>query len=314
MLNIRESLYWDNFSKRIDSTVECINNNTQPSIDRVAVFITEKCNLNCKYCNSKITSNEMSEDVFDKIAKKYSNAIIHITGGEPSVVKWLYPYLIANGNDYTFHLNTNAIIPIPAKHIKRLKISLDSCDSIYWDELVGRRGAFDLVIKNIKNAIPDTVTSITYTITKENYKYIPRFIDFVNKELSGLYAIFFSVYKGSDSRFVISDECATDFFDNIKPYMDEHLDEESRALLNETIEEKFRVMQGVRFPENGNGICYISLSEVVVNWDGSTSACSHLFRDGIFNKPGVKDIVKCKYGCNRRLVEFNNIVKLRLVK
>lgn len=62
MLNIRESLYWDNFSKRIDSTVECINNNTQPSIDRVAVFITEKCNLNCKYCNRKTTSNEMSHN------------------------------------------------------------------------------------------------------------------------------------------------------------------------------------------------------------------------------------------------------------
>ena len=122
-----------------------------------------------------------------------------------------------------------------------------------------------------------------------------------------LYAVFFSVYKGTNPKFSIDECTANDFFANIKPIMDCFLDKESKALFNETIDEKMRLMQGVRFPDNDCGICFLSLSEVVYRWDGTKSACSHLFRDGILNIPGQKH-AKCKYGCNRRLVDFNNLV------
>jgi hypothetical protein len=93
--------------------------------------------------------------------------------------------------------------------------------------------------------------------------------------------------------------------------MDAELDEESKALFNETVQEKFRIMQGVRFPENIGDRCYLSLSERVFSPSGEMSACSHLYRDGIRNKPGEKH-EKCKYGCNRRLVNFNEIVNDQL--
>jgi molybdenum cofactor biosynthesis enzyme MoaA len=35
----------------------------------VAVFITERCNLKCAYCKTKITCKEMSESTFDNIVK-----------------------------------------------------------------------------------------------------------------------------------------------------------------------------------------------------------------------------------------------------
>ena len=277
----RNSLYWDDFQKRAEETVRCIQTGQEIPIRRVAVFVTERCNFCCAYCNLTACNQEMSEQQFDKIVKQYGDtAIIHITGGEPGVVKWLYPYLERNGAKYRFHLNTNAFILPPSKSVRRLKVSLDSCNDLYWNKLVGKN-AFDVVVNNIKKCIPETVVSITFTMTRENYKTIPDFCLFVKETFPGLYAVFFSVYKGTNERFVFTEDDAKYFFERIKPRASEILDEESNALLNETICDKFRMMTGRRFPENKCGKCYLSMSERVFLPDGTMHGCSHLIRDGV---------------------------------
>lgn len=111
---MRNSLYWDNFNTRIDETASAIKSGTDVPVRRVAVFITEKCNFNCKYCNSHHKNKTMSQGKFMDIIDQYGDqAIIHITGGEPSVVPWLYPLLQEQGDKYQFHLNTNAFIAPP---------------------------------------------------------------------------------------------------------------------------------------------------------------------------------------------------------
>ena len=305
---MRHSLYWDDFNRRAKETVTCLQAGNEVPVRRVSVFITEKCNMACSYCNHPKSNAELPESSFSDIVNKYgSQAIIHITGGEPSLVSWLYPYLEKNGAANRFHLNTNMLILPPAKSIKRLKVSLDSCDEEYWNKLVGKN-SFRTVVDNIKKCLKDTVLSITYTMTRENYQQIPKFISFANSELKGLYAIFFSVYKGVNKRFVFSDKDVSLFFNKVKPLMNAMLDTESDALLNETITEKFRMMQGIRFPENTSSTCYLSLSERVFTPNGNVSGCSHLVRDGVTNKPGEKH-EKCRYGCNRRLVAFNEYVE-----
>jgi MoaA/NifB/PqqE/SkfB family radical SAM enzyme len=308
---MRNSLYWDDFERRANETVDNIRNNIEIPVRRVAVFVTNKCNFRCKYCNHDHNPNTMDETVFDNIVKQYGkSAIIHITGGEPSVVKWLYPYLIGHGSEYRFHLNTNAFITPPSEYVKRLKVSLDSCDEKYWNALVGRN-AFTKVIKNINDSSEKTVVSITYTMTKENIRRIPEFIKFQQKEMPNIYALFFSIYKGKDKRFKFNKFDVDYFFNSIKPEMDLILDAESKALLNETITEKFRLIQGTRFPENKSKCCYLSLSERVFTPDGIMSGCSHLMRDNIMIEPGKKHH-KCLYGCNRRLVAFNELVEEKL--
>ena len=90
---------------RIKETANCINNNLPVPVRRVAVFVTDRCNLKCQYCNLPQHGHTMDETRFDNIINKHKEAIFHITGGEPSIVKWLYPYLKTHQG--RFHLNTN---------------------------------------------------------------------------------------------------------------------------------------------------------------------------------------------------------------
>lgn len=305
----RGSLYWDDFKRRITETVESIQSNIISPVRRVAVFITDQCNFKCNYCNHKNKRFTLSERQFSEILEKYGDtAIIHITGGEPSVVPWLYSNLESNSDKYRFHLNTNAYILPPYKSIKRLKVSLDHHDPTYWDHLVGRRGAFNVVLDNIRKCAPHTVTSITCTLTKQNYRNVIDFTKFINMEITELYAVFFSVYKGTDPRFVMDSRDAEIFFNDIIPELEDELSVESLALFRETIDEKRRLIVGERFPQNRVGKCYLSMSERVISPTGEEYYCSHLYRDGIYITHNNKH-PKCLYGCNRRLIKFNETVE-----
>lgn len=303
------SLYWDDFERRIRETLEAINLGIAPPIRRVAVFITNKCNFRCKYCKVKFGNQEMSKEAFNQVVNKYRDtALIHITGGEPSVVNWLYDYI--DHQEARFHLNTNGFIQ-PPKNIKRLKVSLDSCNSHYIDGLVGVKGAFKNIVNNIKLASKYTTTSITCVITKENFRSIPTFVDFCNREFPKLYAIFFSAYKGVNPKFVLNKQEADELFDVIFPQA--KLNTESLWLLKETWDEKRRILQVERFPENNiQSKCYLSLSEKVIDYNGKEYRCSHLFRDGILSDDCLKT-KECKYGCNRKLIKFNQEVEHALL-
>lgn len=304
------SLYWDDFERRIEETVDCLTGNKPIPVRRVAVFVTDKCNFRCQYCNVVFNGSEMSEDMFKGIIDKYGDsAIIHITGGEPSLCPWLYP-LIDRTPNVKFHLNTNAFLPTPM-NIKRLKVSLDTYKADYFNELT-QRTSFDRVVNNIKMGCEDTITSITCTLTRENYRDAPDFMKFCRDSFPGLYAVFFSIYKGTKDRFAFQDKDVDIFFNETRPLLQEQMDKESLNLFLETIDEKRRLLEGVRFPENNHGTCYLSLSERVFDPHGNEYNCSHLYRDGIMHRDNDKR-GKCLYGCNRRLVAFNEEVS-RILK
>jgi len=301
------SLYWDDFERRAIETVDSIKNNKEFIVRRVAVFITNQCNFRCAYCNMKFGHEEMSKEIFLNILKKYGKtAIIHVTGGEPSTVSWLYP-VIEEYKDIRFHLNTNGYLK-PPENIKRLKVSLDTYDAGYFNKLV-HMDVFNKVYGHIKQACNKTVTSITCVLTKENYEKAPEFIKFCNKEFPGLYAIFFSIYKGTNSRFVFQKEDIDRFYKDIKPQMEIEMKEETLWLFQNTMDNKIRLLEGIRFPENNlETPCYLSLTERVIDYQGNEYSCSHLFRDKVFRNNSEKH-EKCRYGCNRKLIKFNEEVE-----
>lgn len=305
------SKYWDDFERRIEETVLALRAGQSPKVRRVAVYVTNRCNFRCGYCNVKFGQEEMSEVTFDSIVKKHgSDAIIHITGGEPGVVPWLYEYLERTPG-VRFHLNTNAFVSPPG-NVQRLKISLDSHNEQCFDELVHVRGAFKKVVASLQECSKSTVTSITCVLSKQTYTQAPEFMRFIRREIPNLYAVFFSCYKGDNPDFAMSEKDAETFFEKIRPELEAAMDKESLELFRETASEKFRIFGKKRFPENQVGQpCYLSLSERVYNHKGEQFRCSHLFRDNVFGSDSLVH-PECMIGCNRRLVKFNEDVAQKL--
>lgn len=340
--------YWDAFELRIDETVHALKNNELPKLRRLSLHITNKCNLKCSYCNECHSPVSMEYDMFLKLVKEYDEmggGVLHITGGEPTCVPWLMSTIAYCAGVYPnvqFHVNTNFINNISLyelSHIKRLKVSLDSHDEEYFDSLVGVRGAFLKVVGNLKvvanmHSTIRPITSITFTMTHENYTHIPEFLKLYYREFQG-YAVFFSTYKGTNERFKFTDQDIADIIYNIKPeidrIMDENGDTESKFLFNASHDET-TFADEIRFAENKFIPCYLQLSELVVNEHGDIANCSHLYRDGVcdsglnlkdgtlaelFEKAkracGLKVMSdKCLYGCNKKLVAFNKEVKNKL--
>ena len=143
--------YWDDFERRAKETINNIDtpNNLRPR--RISIHITNKCNFNCSYCNEIHANKIMSLEVFKKIVKEFSEiggGIIHVTGGEPSTIGNLSDYINYTTvfSNIDFHLNTNLYENIISysiwKHVKRLKVSLDTYDPIIFDSLTNKFGAY----------------------------------------------------------------------------------------------------------------------------------------------------------------------------
>ncbi len=103
---MRYSLYWDDFHRRAKETVEVILTNKELPIRRVSVFVTNRCNFRCRYCNVAQSNQTLTEKDFINVLEKYGKtAIIHITGGEPSLVPWLYPLIKDYGERFRFFIS-----------------------------------------------------------------------------------------------------------------------------------------------------------------------------------------------------------------
>lgn len=300
------SKYWDDFERREKETIECLLKGEVPPVRRVAVFITRRCNFSCIYCNVVQKPVSVSKEKFDQIVQEYGKtAIIHITGGEPSCVPWLYDY-IDSCKITRFNLNTNAFLK-PPTNINRMKISFDTCDKKVFNKLVGV-SAFDTVVRHIKEACTYSTVSLTCVLSKQTYNKTIELARFCAKEFPNMYALFFSIYKGNHPDLLMNQEEIDYFYYSILPSLESELNKESFELLTETLDKKLRIEPGIRFPENDlSQPCYISMTERVVTPTGAIYLCSHLYRDSIFETHPKKH-PRCIYGCNTRLVKFNNDV------
>jgi len=336
--------YWDLFEERIQETTECLVANKQIPIRRIAVHLTNKCNLKCSYCNECQGVNVLDKKILFNLLDEFSDmggGIVHITGGEPTIVNYL-PEAIDYTSKYDnlkFNLNTNCVKRLSKESyskIYRLKTSLDTYNKEKFDKLVGIKGTFNKVIENLRyiHELEDKPTlSITYTVSKQTYKDIPKFLKFYYENFPNFYAVFFSSYKGFNEDFMFSKSEVKDLFENIVPQMKEiaekNNDNNTKWLFEHSHTQR-TFNANIRFPENRNIPCYIQMSELLINEVGDLWHCSHLFRDKILPFGNIKDFtlkdivknkelknflhLKCLYGCNRKLVMFNKNVNKRLIK
>lgn len=152
------SWYWELFKQRMEETVQSLKYGILPPLRRLSLHITNRCNLKCSHCNERPTSQMMPKEMFYRLLHEYhqmGGGVFYITGGEPSCVPYFFTAL--NNPQIHFndikHLNTNPISRIPVSAlmiIKRLKVSLDSPDAVYFDRLVGIPHTFDRVMGQLQ--------------------------------------------------------------------------------------------------------------------------------------------------------------------
>ena len=158
--------------------------------------VSYACNLHCKHCyatagkpwKDELTTEEAKRaiDIFDRAGV----AIISFSGGEPLVrpdILELIRYAADKGIYIAMATNGTLISRKKAKEMKEagvqfLQISLDGADAETHDNFRGWKGAFDLTINGIKNAVAEGFfVEIATTITRFNLKQVPEIIDLAER-------------------------------------------------------------------------------------------------------------------------------------
>lgn len=340
------SNYWDDFERRVRDTVECINNNCLPRLDRLTVHITEKCNFRCGYCNMNFTKREMPVNTVIKIINDYAQlgkGIIHFTGGEPTI----HPYFEemcawAKEKGLTVSANTNAFKKVETQNIDKLKLSFDTPIEDVFNKTVNHALAFKTVVENIKaysEEMKGKVLSITAVLNSKTYKNMLQLAEFINDNFD-IYNLYYSNYKGCNGEFAFSDEQIQDMFNNHIPEVLTYFKNTNNIYSQKQLslyEPNDFINSDIRFKENKIIPCYIQLSEMTVDVNGNCFNCSHLFRDGVPSKinVNVNDMPlrecfeklknnlgnnytclssKCLSGCNKNLIGFNKEVNSQIRK
>ncbi len=173
---------------------------TEQEPTKIDVFFTERCNLNCKFCNySKTTVEIVKQEMSDTTISKLVNEICEmnikvfgVLGGEPFLRKKILlesmKKIKQNGINGSIVTNgtlieENDIEKIVKMEWDLIRFSIDGLEKIH-DYLRGKKGAFNKVVNNIEtffkikrkmNSNFPTI-EVNFVLTNKNYKELPELI------------------------------------------------------------------------------------------------------------------------------------------
>ena len=150
----------------------------------LVIYITDKCNLDCKYCFVEKGNNVILFETYKKIFEEYKKLVENITffGGEPllqlELIKSIIEYNEKEGYNFTYTINTNGIniddkvIDLCKKNNILINVSLDgnieSNLKNRFDESI-----FKVVENNIKILSEANIRFVVnYVVTPNNLEYI----------------------------------------------------------------------------------------------------------------------------------------------
>lgn len=340
-MELELSNYWDDFQVRVNNTIDCLERNELPQLERLTVHLTESCNFHCEYCNMRFSKRTMDESLARKIVDEYvdmGGRTIHFTGGEPTVVPYIEDiFAYAKSKGLTVSSNTNGYKMIDTKNVDKLKASFDTPYADEFNSTMGLK-AFDRVVSNMKEyskTMKDKMLSITAVLNRKTYKHMLELAQFVQENFD-VYNLYYSNYKGSNEEFAFTDEEIDDMFANYIPKVLKYFEETGNIYSYKQLslyrKDDFRNVD-CRFEDNKCVPCYIQLSEMTIDVDGNCYDCSHLYRDGVkpeeminvktdtlkncferrkFKYTDVSNMIyiseKCLNGCNKNLIGFNKAV------
>ena len=145
------------------------------------LVITDKCNLNCFYCESKnsgkyhFTFEKAKETISDAYHRGHRS--LYFTGGEPMIwedsgqsLKTLVAYAREVGFLEVF-IFTNGTVPLDIENCNYI-VTIDGPKEIHNSI---RNNSYELILKNIQNAVTDAIFA-SITFSKSNFEYLEEFV------------------------------------------------------------------------------------------------------------------------------------------
>ncbi len=183
--------------------------------------MTKRCNLRCIHCYARAEDesyrgNELTtkegKAFIDDLAL-FGVPVILFSGGEPILRKDL-PELI----DYTVKKGIRAVISTNGTLITEkmahifseyslsyIGVSLDGIGEVH-DAFRGKKGAFDMAIKGIRNAKKAGIkVGLRFTINIRNYMEVPKIFDLLEKEDIDRVCFYHLVYAGRGTDLMAED-------------------------------------------------------------------------------------------------------------
>jgi MoaA/NifB/PqqE/SkfB family radical SAM enzyme len=172
---------------------------------KLDLFLTQACNLNCKFCDChkidyKKIKYELGKDEFLRILKEANELGIKkvgILGGEPFVKTDLMLEIMSKIKEYSIDgalttngtlFNRDSIKKIVGMEWNMIRFSIDGKRRIH-DYLRGQKGTFNKVINSLRlfneikrqrgNEFP--TLEINFVLTNKNYKDLAYVLKLVNK-------------------------------------------------------------------------------------------------------------------------------------
>lgn len=170
-------------------------------INYLRVSLTDKCNLNCRYCmptgicNDKVIMSRMSIEETMEIIKAFAELGVNkvrFTGGEPLIVKDIEKIIsdtAAVEGIEEISLTTNGIFladkaeALKAAGLTRVNVSMDTLDDDKYEKITGKP-YLSKVKEGIKRCIELGVTPVKINVVmmnKFNVEEMKEFIDITRK-------------------------------------------------------------------------------------------------------------------------------------
>ncbi|MDD3627386.1 MAG: radical SAM protein [bacterium] len=249
---------------------------------------TMNCNFRCEYCYEEHLKIDMSKEVQAALVKKVNDLAPQLRqlsifwfGGEPTLrmdivehltkeflkicKKYKIKYtasMVSNG----YLMDRKLALKLKDLKIRDVQLTLDGPKDIHDKRrpVVGGKGSFDRIIKNIKEIYDVLIVNLRINIDKSNYKKTIELLDYLKKEgLDGkIYPYFGVVTAFTESCGNISESC----FDN------QEYSKVEVEMYNEALMRGFNV---AKYPHRiHGGYCSAdTLYSIVVSANGAIFKC-----------------------------------------
>ena len=166
----------------------------------VSLYITNVCNLYCKYCYRSASSDNDGflnvtkiSEIFDKLALNFGCRTLVVTGGEPLLHPDIY-CILKQARKYfsTVILQTNGTlindqnVLLIKENVDRIRIGLDGSNSEVND-LIRGKGSFERILHGIKcvrdNDIPLTISTTLYDINVDDMANVESLVNSLGSDI-----------------------------------------------------------------------------------------------------------------------------------